>query len=51
MGVTSRGDVSLAIYDKLLRVLATFKSRTRVLSDMEEWLMLLEPYVQHLTKV
>jgi len=35
-------------YDK--RALTAFESRTELLSDMEEWLMLHEPHIHHLSE-
>ena len=36
-------EMYVIIFDKLLRVLTASESRIWLLSDMEEWLMLLEP--------
>jgi len=36
-------EINSITYDMLLRGLTTFESRIRLLSDMEVWLMLLEP--------
>jgi len=43
-------EIHAITYDKLLRALTTFEPRIRLLSDMEEWLILLEPLVHHLSE-
>jgi len=37
-------------YNKLLRALTASESRTRLLRGQEEWPMLLEPHVPHLSE-
>jgi len=43
-------EMHVITYNKLLRALTSSKSRTQVLSDMEEWLILLEPHVPHFSE-